>query len=176
MTRTGTVAQLFNLAIAAEKAAAQFYETLSCAFQGEPDVAACWKGLMSDELFHAEQLSRVLAELPQAVRSSDADAVQYKSAAENLRRFSLLLNSRYIQQLEDAYDIAYELEYSEVSQIFCGLLSDYATRPGDPDFALNLIRDHAGRLEELLRICGGPERMRSIFPDFGPKAPDARAE
>ena len=121
---------------------------------------------MSDELLHAEQLSRVLAELPQSVRAADADPGQYERTAENLRRFSLLLNVRYIRHLEDAYDIAYELEYSEVNQVFRGLLSDYAPRPSEPDFALNLIRDHAGRLEELLRTGGGPERMRNILPDF----------
>ncbi len=166
MRRTGTVAGLFDLAIATEKAAAQFYEALSRAFRGEPDVAACWKGLMSDELFHAEQLSRVLAALPETVRVAEADAGQYGRAAENLCRFNLLLNVRYIQHLEDAYDISYELEYSEVNQVFCGLLSDYVPQPGDPDFALNLIRDHAGRLEELLKTSGGPERMRRILPDF----------
>jgi hypothetical protein len=172
MTQKGTVAALFELAITAEKAAAHFYEGLSRVFRSEPAVAACWKGLMADELSHAEQLAGILAALPQADRSAESDAGIYERAAENLRRFSLLLNVRYIHHLEDAYDIAYELEYSEVNQIFQGLLTDYAQRPVDPDFALNLIRDHAGRLEGLLRTSGGPERMRSIVPDFGSISPE----
>ena len=169
MMHKGTVAGLFDLAIAAEKAAAYFYQGHSEAFRGEPAVAACWKGLMSDELLHKEQLSRVFAALPQTVRSADAEPGQYERAAENLRRFGPMLNVRNVQNLEEAYDIAYELEYSEVNLIFHALLGDYTPQPSDPDFALRLIRDHAGRLEELLRTSGGPERMRGVLPDFDRK-------
>lgn len=69
--------------------------------------------------------------------------------------------------------ILHMAEYSEENQIFRVLLSDYSPQQGYPDFALNFIHCHAGSPEKLLRMRGGPERMRSIFPDFNPKTPES---
>jgi rubrerythrin len=58
-----TVAQAFEVAISAEKAAEKLFQGLEAKFANHQDVAAFWKQYASDEAKHAEWLEGLQARL-----------------------------------------------------------------------------------------------------------------
>jgi rubrerythrin len=165
MTQNCTVSDLFDLAITAEKEVARFYGQLSGVFRNHPPAVACWTRMASDEQAHVRELEGRLRSLSRAEMSQEADIELYEAARKNLSHLIGLLGMRTVRTLEDAYEIAYDLEYSEVNVVFQALLSRYGSVASNVDFVLSLIREHVGCLEQLAKECGGIGQMRDILSD-----------
>ena len=81
MPKDATVAELFDLAIRAEKAAEEMYRGLEAKFAHYPEVASFWRQYAAEEAGHATWLERLRERLSQEELSAPADS----RALENAR-------------------------------------------------------------------------------------------
>lgn len=145
MNETGTVKDLLVLSISAEESARAFYSELSKMFGFMPDISARWKELMNDEDLHKTSLEKILRQLSEEELSSPApDILQKLRGTLSGNSLEDKLNS--VKTLDDAYDIAYWLEYSEVNTAFEVILSRFVTSAERQGFVIDLIDEHVARL------------------------------
>jgi rubrerythrin len=83
-----TVAALFELAIAAEKAAQDLYQGLESMFSHVPVAAAFWHALMEDEAAHAHELEKTRAALTPMQLVMPADPLMMMKA-KSILNFSV---------------------------------------------------------------------------------------
>lgn len=159
---TRTVADVFDLAIEIEMKAEKLYESLAGMFSHEPEVAAFWNDLKDDEADHAEILRKAFAELPSGKVSSVADLGMWVKLVDLKRRIDRCSPDDF-KTLEDAYEIAHELEYSEVNGIFDLLASGLTSPEVKVELIDSNIARHQNKLLEFTRTFGGRAWRQSIL-------------
>jgi rubrerythrin len=145
MSDRQSVQILFEYAIAAENYARELYREFERMFSAEPRVAAFWQRYASEEAGHAAWLEQLLNQLPPD--TSDAPAVPDKlEMARHVIKVPLAAALAEVKTLEDAYQLAHDLESSEINTIFEFLLSTFADDPQATQFAREQLREHVARL------------------------------
>ncbi len=157
-----TIGDIFDLAIEIEMKAGRLYEALAGMFAHEPAVAAFWNAMKDDEVGHAEILRKALAELPSGRISSAADRGMWVKLIDVKYRIDRCSPDDF-KTLEDAYEIAHELEYSEVNGIFNLLASGLTS----PDVKVELIDSniarHQNKLLEFSHTFGGRAWRQTVL-------------
>lgn len=153
-----TVETLFALAIQAEQSARDFYAGLLHLFSHAPRAAAVWQEMEKDEEEHMRFLEEVRARLTPDQLQTPADPDMMRKLRECLR-FSPQDALQGIRDLEDAYQYAHDLEYSEVNAVLEFVINEYHL---DPPVRVRLV-DHylQTHLKKLLALEGSAWR-RSI--------------
>lgn len=143
-----TTRHLFELAINAEKEARDFYRELARKFQHLPGVAAIWEDLQEDEEAHIQALLDARSGLtPEQLRASvDAD-VMWKAKA--MQEFSVAKGLEVSETLTGAYQIAHELEHSEVNTVFEFMMTEFVDQEDQRAFVAAQLREHLAKLDEL---------------------------
>jgi rubrerythrin len=141
----GTVEDLFERSIAAEQAARALYRGFAEQFSHAPEAADYWSDLAEDEESHIEGLKALYAALSPAERQAEADPEAFWKA-EELASFSPGERLRAIETLEEAYQLAHDLEYSEVNTVFEFILMTYWNDEERRQFARSQLREHVGKL------------------------------
>lgn len=162
MEKITTTYDLFARAIAAEKAAKDFYDGLSHIFSHVPEASLLWKQMKDDEDLHARELEDIRNGLTAEQLSSPADRSLAGEATAELRNFSGKLALRGIETLDDALDRAYELEYSEINTAFQAMVKEFVSSEARVKFILSLVEEHVSRLEEFSRIIPHEESWKKI--------------
>ena len=145
MPKNATVAELFELAISAEKAAEEMYRGLEAKFAHYPEVAGFWKEYASEETGHARWLERLRDRLSQEDLSAPADS----RALENARvviGFSVEDALEEIKNLQGAYQVANELESAETNTVFEFLITHFSSDDDTQSFLKTQLRDHVAKL------------------------------
>jgi len=156
-----TVDQLFDEAIAFERKAAETYVELSRLFSHYPEVSAVWNNMRDDELFHADVLENLRTELSHKHLSSAVEqAVWKKVISVNQLLGGDLIGP--IRNLRDAYELAHQLEASEVNAIFQFLI-EVMPNPERKRFVLSMLKQHLERLYDLDRKYQGKMGMSHIL-------------
>lgn len=145
MPRQETVADLFDLAIAAERAAEALYRGLQAKFAHHPDVAEFWRAYAEEEVMHADWLGRVRDSLDEERLVATADAQMLQHAHRALER-SVEETLAQIEDLEQAYQLAHELEDAETNAIFEFLITNFADEKKTAVFLRSQLKDHVGKL------------------------------
>lgn len=158
-----TVSDLFDLACQTERAAAEFYRGLSGLFSYLPEVRKFWETMMKDELSHARQLTEIRNLLTGQQLKSPADPAVMDKLAEEVSTFSPKFDLNEIESLDDAYEIAYDLEYSEVNAVFKAIVSEYVPSGERVRFVLQQNMEHVSRLEAFSKSVAGPDERQSIM-------------
>lgn len=156
MSERNSIQALFGYALAAENYAEAIYLQFERMFAADPIVAAFWQRYAAEERGHARWVESLLAKLPEETRSAPADSEMLETACHMIAT-PLDKALAEIETLEDAYQLAHELESSEVNTIFEFLLTMFASDPQATQFAHNQLSDHATRLTEEF-----PERYTSV--------------
>ena len=119
-----TLAELFDYAILLENAAQGLYTGLSGLFAHAPEVAHFWKHYADEERGHADYLARLRHGLDAQRLAEFADEPLLEAAKKCL---SLAASERLkdVHNLEDAYELASELESSETNSIFEFLIVNF---------------------------------------------------
>jgi len=163
MTRSDdTISELFTLAIEAEKAAMNFYSDLSLIFSHVPQVGLFWEKMAKDEVIHARELEDIRSMLTYQQLTMPSNSSLITKARRELGRFSAKFDIKSIKTLDDAYDIAYELEYSEVNTVFQAIVSEFVSSDIRSKFVLSLLREHVSRLEDFSRTGFNPDNRENI--------------
>ena len=145
---TPTLHDLFDRSIQIEKQAEIIYKELEKRFAHHPEAAALWNALAADEAIHAQVLVKALESAPPEKLASQAPAEVWANVQEILNRMGQdLLGS--IKSLKDAYELAHQLEYSEVNAIFEFLTVDAVPGNLERAFVRTHIIKHQKRLTDF---------------------------
>jgi rubrerythrin len=138
---------LIEYAIAAEHYARELYREFARLFAADPRVAAFWQRYSAEEMGHARWLEQLLKKLPPETSDAPAD-IDKLEAARHMIKAPLANALATVKTLEDAYQLAHELESSEMNTLFEFLLFTFADDPQAAQFARDQLRDHVARLSE----------------------------
>lgn len=164
MTRhSDTVADLFTIVAAAERAAMNFYKGLARSFSYVPRVSIFWEDMMRDEAFHIQELMDIRNMLTDEQLFEPADRSIINTAKNELERLAEKFDLKAVVTLDDAYEIAYELEYSEVNMVFRAIVSKFVLSEIRSKFVLSQIREHVSKLEYFSKSIANPENRRNTL-------------
>lgn len=145
MPDQATVAELFELAIAAERTAEDLYRGLAVRFVHHREVADFWGEYAAEEAGHAQWLERLRDSLSPEQLSAPADPLMLRNA-RRLRQFSVENALQGIRNLEDAYQLVNELENSEINVVFEFLITNFSSDEKAQSFLRSQLREHVARL------------------------------
>ncbi len=143
-----TVADLLEIAIRAEQNAARLYRGLQHKFGAVESVARFWAAYAAEEGQHARWLSDFQKrlspqELQQPIRSMDGRVLLSASKLMDASVDNLL---RSIHDLDQAYELANELEHGETNILFEFLVDHFVTDSEANDFLRQQLQQHVARL------------------------------
>jgi rubrerythrin len=145
MAKTATVATLFELAIAAERAAEALYRGLEKKFAHHQPAADFWDSYAKEEDRHAHWLERARDRLSAEQLSAPADPNVLQQANKALK-FSVEHALKGIRNLEDAYQLTSELENAETNAIFEFLINNFTTDEQTTAFLRAQLKGHVGQI------------------------------
>ena len=140
-----TIEETFKIAIGAEKATERFFHGLEAKFSHNSAVANLWRQYAEDEVQHAAWLEALKAKLSQEELSkvADRDTVEW---LETVTKFSVEKALARVHDLEDAYELVYDIESGETNAIFRFLVDNFEADEKMRDFLREQLRGHLGRL------------------------------
>ena len=145
MSNKSTVAELLEMAVAAEKTAEELYHGLEAKFAHHEDVAAFWREYAGEEAMHAEWLERLRDSLAPERLSAPADPGVLAEANRALQ-VSVERVLQNVHNLEDAYQLVNDLENSETNAVFDFLIANFAEDKKTQAFLRSQLKDHIGKL------------------------------
>jgi hypothetical protein len=162
---TETISTLFDYAIQLERAAEALYKALEKIFAHCPEVALFWKHYGDEENGHAAYLERLKSNTDAARLAEPADAKMIWAARECLKASSLE-RLDHVQNLEDAYQLALELENSETNTIFEFMLHNFSKDElvRSQKFIRAQLNIHIAHLENDLPILYRSSLARQNLP------------
>jgi len=140
-----TVAELFDLAIECEQVCEKLYRGLEMKFSHVQEPAKFWGKYAREEAGHARFLEGLRASSSAEKLSTPADTSAIKIAQTALRS-SMENGLRKIDDLEDAYRLAVELENSETNAVFEFLITNFSTDKHSQRFARSQLKNHIANL------------------------------
>ncbi len=145
MSNETTVAELFDLAIQCEQVCEKLYRELETDFAHVPELAKFWEKYAREETGHARFLERLRNESGREKLSAFADTSAIESARTALQS-SMEMGLRKVDDLEDAYQLAVELENSETNTVFEFLITNYSTDEKSQRFLRAQLKNHVANL------------------------------
>ncbi len=156
-----TVGEVLERAIQIEKSAADLYAIFSKRFSHVPGMSDFWKDLQRDEIHHMGELQVIRETLPaEKLRSSESGAT-----CASLNRALAAIGDvclSEIKTLDDAYELAHDLEFSEINAIFEYLTTDLVSLSFLRDVVTYHIEGHQQKLVNFDKKHGN-KTWRSMF-------------
>ena len=143
-----TVATLIELAIASEQASQELYVRLAQKYSYLPQIADFWQKMSLDEEAHARGLEKIRDSLTPEQLQAPVDPVVFEQAK---RSASLSVEDKLnpISTLEDAYQLAHDLEHSEINTVFEFITAEFISLDVQREFVSAQLKKHAARLGEF---------------------------
>ena len=148
-----TVASLFNRAINIEYTICNLYHKLSKLFSHVSKISTFWEQLIDDEKTHAKTLKEILNSLT----DEQLTAPPNKQIWEHANKIETSLKKDIIgeiKNLDDAYELAHELEHSEINSIFKFLTMDLIHSDKRKRMISSEIRNHQQKLSHFSKNFG----------------------
>ncbi len=164
-----TVDELFDMSIKVEKTTERLYRGFRANFASQPDVERFWRAYAQAEAGHALWLERIRGTLNPAQLAAPADE-QVATSARRLLAFPVERLLQEIKTLEDAYQLANELESGETNVIFEFLITHFATDAQAQSLIRSQLRDHIAKIS-----TGFPARFKSSASRMAIKAASEEA-
>jgi hypothetical protein len=145
---TETIGKLFDYAIELERATEILYRQLEKMFAHYPEVALFWKHYADEENGHASYLERIRAGMDMGRLSRQAEGVMFQKVRQCLE-MSSETRLKSIENLEDAHQLATELENSETNAVFEFMIVNFSTDElaKSHQFLRTQLSTHIARLE-----------------------------
>jgi len=156
-----TIELLLEYAIEIEYKAAQIYGTLSKLFPHVPGLSDFWQGLKEDELGHVEALHETRKLLTPKQLLQDPGPKMW----EDVIHIQLMLGQDLlaaVNTLDDAYELAHELEFSEVNAIFQFLAAECIPFDKRKRFIHSMIEQHQQKLSDFNQNFGNRDWRKRI--------------
>ena len=161
MIKLTTLGELIDTAIAAEHAARKVYVGFTHKFMHLPDVSDFWQTMADDEGDHGRILSGMRERVSYEELAAPIDA-RLAEKADRLKHLNIqqLVNS--VGNLDDAYQVAYDLESSEVNAIFNFLTIRFLSTEESYEIITATIDRHLLRLADFTRTFGDAEQCKQV--------------
>ena len=140
-----TIGDMLTVAIELEAGARRFYEGLAEMFAHIDEVAAFWRLFAADEAMHGSHLAKLRASLNVARLSEPANA-EIMRAARKLLTPTAEEQLAEVRNLDDAYEIAHDLETSETNTIFRFMISEFSQDRRIVTALMRHLDEHVERL------------------------------
>ncbi len=143
--RYGTVSHLFELAVQGERFFEAFYKRVAARFRHHPEIEKFWVDYAAEENGHAEWIESLKRRVSAEILASQADP-QVLSDAEQALSVPMdnLLYS--IRTLQDAFEVANELEHSETNAVIDFLITHFSEDEQARSFLRAQLHEHIERL------------------------------
>mgnify|MGYP006287604343 CR=1 FL=1 len=140
-----TIMELFETAIAAERAAERLYHRLAAKFSHRPDIAEFWEAYARAEVRHVRTLRSLRDQLSTEALSQPCDARMMNAARHALQKGEEKVATR-VTDLEVAYELASELENGETNAVFEFVIANFAQDEKAQRFLRSQLNDHISKL------------------------------
>ena len=154
---------MFEHAINIEMAAAKIYHLYEKMFHHVPDVAGLWKSMAHDEINHAEILKESFESLPQSVLNTTPGQLMWQNLAIVNQALEKYISAD-IDSLDDALEIAHQMESSEINAIFKFLTLEHFSNSVRESFIESEIMDHQKKLVDFSMVYSSIAMRESIKP------------
>jgi hypothetical protein len=154
-----TIQLLFDLAINWETQARDLYANYANLFNHEPKISAFWIQLSKDESMHIGVLKDILNKIPTEKRLIEVGNEQWNSITR-VEELIKEASTRKVLTLDDAYELAHQLEMSEVNTLFKMLSNDYLIDEEGRKFILSNVDEHIERLMRFGKEYTESQRRR----------------
>lgn len=168
-----TIREIFDIAIAAEQAAQQIYRGFMKKFGHVAAAAGLWQDLLNDEIYHEQELKRIFGRISQDQPLSDDETELLAKAKHEVETISVEALLKSVATLDDAYEIAYALEHSEVNAVFGFLVRRHTSSEDQYAFVMSLIGEHIARLEHFSKTVGDSTWRQGIMASDQQVSPPA---
>jgi hypothetical protein len=162
MAQIMTFSHLFECGIAAENASRDFYLSLAGKFKSRPTISFFWKTMADEEITHARTLEKARNCLSADELNVFVDDLMNQKG-QALCNLSISDTHRVasIQNLNDAYLLAHELESSDINVVF-NFLKLKLISPDEKDpVSSAAIERHLKKLIDFPKMFGdAPMRQR----------------
>ncbi len=156
-----TVGEILERAIWIEKKIADLYAIFSKRFSHVPGMIDFWSDLRRDEIGHMGELRMVYESLPsERLLNPESHAISI-SVHRAMASIDDACLAR-IKTLDDAYEIAHNLEFSEINAIFEYLTTDLVSPPLRSEMISYHVDEHEQKLLDFNRLYGDKD-WRSQF-------------
>ncbi len=145
MSDEATVATLLKLAIAAERASEALYRGLETRFAHHPQAADFWGRYAREEAGHTRWLERLQGSLSAEQLSAPADPTMLRDVHKALQ-FSVEHALKGVRNLEDAYQLASEVESAETNAVFEFIITNFATDERTAPFLRAQLSGHVDQI------------------------------
>ena len=161
-----TVREVLERAIQIEKRVADLYAIFTKRFSHVPGMPDFWNDLRRDEIGHMGELRVIYEALPQEKLCSAESRAISASVNRALASVEGECLSK-IKTLDDAYQIAHDLEFSEINAIFKYLTVDLVSPSSRSGIIAYQIDEHEQKLADFDQRYGGKDwRLQfSIQPE-----------
>jgi len=156
-----TIELLFEHAIENEYSAAQIYKRLSKLFSHVPGLSDFWDELFQDEIRH----TNILKDLQKLLTPEQLLTPADKKMWDNVTKIRRMLSKDLVEPiktLDDAYELAHELECSEVNTVFQFLAAEFLPSGEQQKQVVSEITIHQQKLFDLNRHFGDRNWRRGI--------------
>ena len=158
--RNDSLEELITRAIRCELAVRDLYSQFARFFSDVPVAAAFWQALSEDESSHAKLLQDARCSLSEAELRHRAEPDVWQALLQVERLLEEDLTSR-IRTLSDAYELAHQIEDSELNAIFRLLVVEPIKEPQRRAFLFAQLSEHIERLTALGHAFG-PNVRRAV--------------
>ncbi len=145
MVREGNVDSLFEMAIDLEHKAAELYEGLATKFEHEPRVAVFWREYAEEERTHAQALISIRSKMGPEVLARRADT-RIMGYARKAMALAIKETLGTITNLDEAYELANDLEVGETNAIFEFLITEYVVAQESRGFLRSQLKEHVTKI------------------------------
>ena len=157
--RVSTIGDLLNTAIVAERNAELLYDRISQMFIRYPEVALFWEHYANEEAGHARWMEHLRGRMsaPQLAEPALAPIMEKATIQANLDVENLLAG---INDLQDAWELANELEHGETNLVFEFLIDNFSNDENTMVFLRAQLREHMDHLTSKVPAQFGDVTLR----------------
>lgn len=156
-----TLSDILSKAINIEKTAEEMYKNFAELFSDFKEISDFWNGMSNDELNHAKWLSKI----KESLSEQELISVPENNSSIITDNINILLSknsAKKINNLDDAYELAHELEYSEVNNLFRLLMNNYLASEERKKFIFSEIKEHLEKIMNFPKYFGDKKLRKKI--------------
>lgn len=156
-----TVGEIIERAIKIEKRVADLYAVFAKRFSHVPGMSDFWSDLRRDEVGHMGEL-RVICE---SLSAEKLGALESRGISISVHRAMTFVDDvclSGLKTLDDAYEIARNLEFSEINTVFEYLTIDLVTASSRDEMVTYQVEEHEKKLLDFDQLYGN-KSWRSQF-------------
>jgi rubrerythrin len=163
MIKITTLNDLFEFAKGVERYAQEVYAEFARMFSGHPEAACIFTALAEDEKMHELELEKTRSGLAEEQLDQPGEP-ELVHKAKYLQDCSVQKTLLSIHSLNDAIEVAQNLENSEVNQLFRLLATKSINNEIRKQFVDKVISQHLARLREFSGLAFTPDVRMNTLP------------